>query len=133
MHPARPLLGYLMVVTAALLFGVNGGVSRVAMGGDLTVETFTTVRITGATVVFALVALAVRPAALRPPSGRPLVLVAALGLVGVAGLQLTYNIAIDGRSTDYSFASSGEPLGVGETDGTRSTYLTESTCKYFGR
>lgn len=94
MHPARPLLGYLMVVTAALLFGVNGGVSRVAMGGDLTVETFTTVRITGATVVFALVALTVRPAALRPPSGRRLVLVAALGLVGVAGLQLTYNIAI---------------------------------------
>ncbi|MFT5582437.1 MAG: hypothetical protein ACI9VR_000013 [Cognaticolwellia sp.] len=52
---------------------------------------------------------------------------------GDESFAITYNIAVDGRTTDYSFASSGDALGVGETDGTRSTYLAESTCKYFGR
>ena len=52
---------------------------------------------------------------------------------GDESFTIAYNIAVDGQTTDFSFASSGGPLGVGETDGTRSTYLTESTCKYFGR
>ncbi len=91
---SRPRLGYLMVVTGAVLFGLNGGVSRVAMGSGLTPETFTTLRITGATAVFMLTALCIRRSALRPPTGSSLVLVVALGLVGVASLQLTYNIAI---------------------------------------
>ncbi|MGJ9422445.1 EamA family transporter [Aeromicrobium sp. CF3.5] len=89
-----PRLGYLMVITGAALFGLNGGVSRVAIGADIDVETFTTLRITAAASVFALAALVLRPSALRPPRGRALLLVIALGLVGVAGLQLTYNIAI---------------------------------------
>lgn len=90
----NPRLGYLMVVTGAVLFGLNGGVSRVAIGADLGVETFTTLRITAAAAVFVLAALVLRPSVLRPPRGRHLLLIAALGLVGVAGLQLTYNIAI---------------------------------------
>lgn len=83
-----------MVITGAVLFGLNGGVSRVAMGSALDPTTFTTLRITGSTVVFALIALCVRRSALRPPTGRSLLLVAALGFVGVAALQLTYNVAI---------------------------------------
>lgn len=83
-----------MVIAGATLFGINGGVSRVAMGSTLTPEAFTTLRITGGVVVFALVAACIRPSALRPPTGRSLLLIGALGLVGVTALQLTYNVAI---------------------------------------
>ena len=80
---------------AAILFGLNGGVSRVAMGSGLTPEAFTTLRVTGATLVFVAYATCFRRSALRRPRGTGLLLVIALGLVGVAGLQLTYNVAID--------------------------------------
>ncbi|NRQ48835.1 EamA family transporter [Aeromicrobium stalagmiti] len=88
-------LGYVLVVTAAVLFGINGGVSRVAMGAGLSPESFTTLRITAATLVFVAYAACFRRSALRRPRGTALLLVIALGLVGVTGLQLTYNVAID--------------------------------------
>lgn len=91
----NPRLGFALVIIGAVLFGLNGAVSRVAMRSDLTPEGLTTLRLTGATLLFALVALCVRRSALRPPTGRSLPLVAGLGLFGVAGLQLTYNVAID--------------------------------------
>lgn len=87
-------LGYAMVIVAAILFGLNGGVSRVAMGAGLEPEAFTTLRITLAAGVFALYAACFRRSALRRPRGTALLLVIALGLVGVAALQLTYNVAI---------------------------------------
>ncbi|MBC7593329.1 MAG: EamA family transporter [Kineosporiaceae bacterium] len=95
MLQTRPRLGYTLVVLGAILFGINGAVSRVAMRAGLSPESLTTLRITGATVVFTLAALIWRRSALRPPTGSNLLLVAALGLVGVASLQLTYNIAIN--------------------------------------
>lgn len=88
-------LGYLLVLAAAALFGVNAGVSRIPLRSGTPTEAFTSLRITGALVVFALVALAIDRAALRPPRGRELLFVAGLGLVGVTGVQWTYNIAID--------------------------------------
>jgi drug/metabolite transporter (DMT)-like permease len=91
----NPRLGYGLVITGAVLFGLNGGVSRVAMGSTLDPAMFTTLRITGATLVFVLVAACFRRSALRPPTGRALLLIVALGLVGVVGLQFTYNVAID--------------------------------------
>jgi drug/metabolite transporter (DMT)-like permease len=91
----NPRLGYLLVVTAAVLFGLNGGVSRVAMGSGLDPASFTTLRITGATLVFLGYAACFRRSALRRPRGSALLLVIALGLVGVTALQLTYNVAID--------------------------------------
>jgi drug/metabolite transporter (DMT)-like permease len=91
----NPRLGYLLVVTAAVLFGLNGGVSRVAMGSGLDPASFTTLRITGATLVFVGYAACFRRSALRRPRGSALLLVIALGLVGVTALQLTYNVAID--------------------------------------
>jgi drug/metabolite transporter (DMT)-like permease len=91
----NPRLGYALVVLAAVLFGLNGGVSRVAMGSGLSPEAFTTLRVTGATLVFVAYAACFRRSALRRPHGSALLLVVALGLVGVAGLQLTYNVAID--------------------------------------
>nr|MCW2727814.1 EamA family transporter [Aeromicrobium sp.] len=93
-HP-NPRLGYALVVLAAVLFGLNGGVSRVAMGSGLSPEAFTTLRITGATLVFVAYAAVFRRSALSRPKGTAFLLVVALGLVGVAGLQLTYNVAID--------------------------------------
>jgi drug/metabolite transporter (DMT)-like permease len=93
-HP-NPRLGYALVVLAAILFGLNGGVSRVAMGSGLSPEAFTTLRVTGATLVFVAYAACFRRSALRRPRGSGLLLVIALGVVGVAGLQLTYNVAID--------------------------------------
>lgn len=95
MPHTRPRLGYLLVIFGAVLFGINGAVSRVAMRAGLTPESLTTLRITGATVVFVLAALIWRRSALRPPKGSSLLLVAGLGLVGVVSLQLTYNIAIN--------------------------------------
>lgn len=88
-------LGYVLIVTAAVLFGLNGGLSRVAMGSGLSPELFTTVRITGATLVFVAYAACFRRSALVRPKGSAMLLVIALGLVGVAALQLTYNVAID--------------------------------------
>lgn len=93
-HP-DPRLGYAFILLAAVLFGLNGGVSRVAMGSGLSPESFTTLRITLATLVFVAYAACFRRTALARPRGTALLLVVALGLVGVAGLQLTYNIAID--------------------------------------
>ena len=90
-----PRLGYLLIITAAVLFGLNGGVSRVAMGSGLSPESFTTLRITGATVVFIAYAACFRRSALSRPRGSAFLLVVALGLVGVTALQLTYNVAID--------------------------------------
>lgn len=88
-------LGYVLVIAAAVLFGINGGMSRVAMGSGLSPESFTTLRITGATLVFVAYATCFRRTALRRPRGTALLLVFALGIVGVVGLQLTYNVAID--------------------------------------
>lgn len=73
-HP-NPRLGYLLIVLAAVLFGLNGGVSRVAMGAGLSPESFTTLRVTGATLVFVVYALTFRRRALVRPRGTAFLLV----------------------------------------------------------
>ncbi len=94
MTAPNPRIGIALVLTGAVLFGLNGGVSRAAMATPLTPEMFTTLRITGATLAFALYATFFRRSALKRPRGTSLLLIAGLGLVGVAALQLTYNVAI---------------------------------------
>lgn len=64
------------------------------MATPMTPETLTTLRVTGAMAAFFAYALCFRRSALSPPRGRTLLLVAGLGLFGVASLQLTYNVAI---------------------------------------
>jgi drug/metabolite transporter (DMT)-like permease len=91
----RPALGYALVVAGALLFIVNAGVSRVAIRAGVDATSLTSLRVTGAVVVFAAIAAVVRPGALQPPRGRDLLLLFALGLIGVAALQWTYFVAID--------------------------------------
>ncbi|MFY0408503.1 EamA family transporter [Solicola sp. PLA-1-18] len=92
---ADPRRGYVLVVSAAVFFVLNAGVSRVAMRAGVDPATLTTVRVTMGTLVFAGYALAVRRSALRPPSLRALPAFCLLGVVGIAGVQWTYNVAID--------------------------------------
>lgn len=91
----RPGFGYALVVVAAGFFIVNAGVSRVVLRAGVDPATLTTLRVTGALAVFVLWALAGQRGALRPPAGRDLVLVLALGAVGVAALQWAYFVAVD--------------------------------------
>lgn len=86
-------LGIMFVLAGAALFGMNGGASRVAMS-TLTPESLTTLRVTGAALVYLVLALMFHRSALRIPRGRAVPLIAGLGLFGVASLQLTYNLAI---------------------------------------
>lgn len=88
-------IAYAMVVTAAICFIVNAGVSRVVLRAGVDPATLTTLRVTGAVLVLACWAVLLKPAALRPPTGRRLLLVTVMGVVGVAGLQWTYFVAID--------------------------------------
>ena len=91
---AHPRLGYLLVVSAAIIFGVNGGVSRVPIHAGLAVETYTTVRVTGGFLAFALLCLVLDRGAFRMPRGRTALDLVVLGVLGVAFLQWTYNIAV---------------------------------------
>ncbi len=91
----NPTLGFALVITGALLFVVNAGVSRVALRAGVDPVTLTTIRVTGTVVVLVVFASVFRRTALRPPTGRLGLLLVAHGLVGVAGLQWTYFVAID--------------------------------------
>jgi len=83
------------VLLAAALFGLNAGVSRIPLRGGTPTDTFTTVRITTAFLAFVLIALVIDRSAFRVPRGRALLLITGLGIVGFAGVQWTYNIAIN--------------------------------------
>jgi drug/metabolite transporter (DMT)-like permease len=61
----RPVLGYVMVMTAATLWAVNGTVSKVILTTGLSSVQLAEVRSTGAFVVIALGLAAFRPEALR--------------------------------------------------------------------
>lgn len=90
-----PAVGIGLVVLGACCFTVNAGVSRVALRAGVDPAMLTTIRVTCTFLVLLSIAAAFRRTALRPPRGRLLVLVLALGLVGVAALQWTYFVAID--------------------------------------
>jgi drug/metabolite transporter (DMT)-like permease len=90
----NPRIGYVLVVAAALMFGVNAGFSRIPIEAGLDIATYTTVRITGAFFVFLVAAAALRPSALKLPDPATLVPILMLGLFGVALLQWTYNAAV---------------------------------------
>ncbi len=91
----RTRTGYLLVLAGAGLFVVNAGVSRVVLRAGVDPGLLTTLRVTGTAMILAVVAALVRRRALVLPRGRRLLVVVAHGLVGVAGLQWTYFVAID--------------------------------------
>lgn len=90
----RPLLGYAMVWTAAILFAVNGTVSKVVLdSAGLSTLELTQVRSTGAFLGFALVLALTRPATFRV-GRRELLYLAVFGVTGVAFVQWFYFVAI---------------------------------------
>ncbi|QMW66149.1 EamA family transporter [Mumia sp. ZJ1417] len=88
-------IGYGLVVGGAALFIVNAGVSRVAMRAGVDPALLTSLRTTGSALLFLAFAALTDRSALRLPRGRELAMLLLLGIVGVAGVQWTYNIAID--------------------------------------
>jgi drug/metabolite transporter (DMT)-like permease len=92
-HDRHPLRGYLMVTGAALLFAVNGTVSKVILASGVSSPRLSEVRSAGAFVVLALAILLVRPGILRI-GRRELGFLAVFGVLGLASVQLFYFLAI---------------------------------------
>jgi drug/metabolite transporter (DMT)-like permease len=88
----RPALGYAMVAVAAMLFALNGTVSKVVLASGIGSGELTEVRCAGALVGLALIAALTRPASLRIRVGE-LPLLVALG-IGLALVQWSYFFAI---------------------------------------
>jgi drug/metabolite transporter (DMT)-like permease len=97
-EPGRPDrragLGYAMVLTAATLFALNGVVSKVALGSDLTSLELTQIRATGAALGLLVFLLAFARGRLRV-GRRELLFLAAFGVTGVAFVQWFYFVAIE--------------------------------------
>jgi drug/metabolite transporter (DMT)-like permease len=95
MHPVPRVgrAGVVAVVVAALLFAVNGTVSKIAMQSGLTPSRLVELRSLGSAVVLVAVLLLVADRA-RLPRGRELAALALLGIVGMAMVQWLYFVAI---------------------------------------
>jgi drug/metabolite transporter (DMT)-like permease len=89
----RPLLGYAMVMTAAVLWAVNGTVSKVVLSTGLSSLRLAEVRSTGAFALLALALAATRPASLRLRR-RELPYLIVFGAGGLALVQWFYFLAI---------------------------------------
>ena len=89
----HPRVGYACLVVAAVLFAVNGTVSKVILDGGVSSLRLTELRCAGALVGLGLLLLALSPQRLRA-SWRELPLLAAFGIAGVAATQWFYFVAI---------------------------------------
>ncbi len=89
----RPFRGYAMVTAAALLFAVNGAVSKVILANGVSSARLAQVRSTGALLVLAVGIVLVRPRLLRIDR-RELAFLAVFGVAGLAAVQLFYFLAI---------------------------------------
>jgi drug/metabolite transporter (DMT)-like permease len=90
----KPVLGYVMVLVAATLFGINGSVAKVALSSGLTSLRLTETRCAGACVGLMLIGLARSPSSLRIRDRRDLGRLAVFGVAGVALVQLFYFLSI---------------------------------------
>ena len=89
----RPLLGYAMVTTAALLFALNGTVSKVVLSSGIDSLELTQVRATGAFVGFAAALALLNPRSLRV-TRQELPSLVVFGVAGVAMVQWLYFVSI---------------------------------------
>src|SRR5207247_1890118 len=80
----RPVVGYVMVLAAAALFGVNGSVAKVALSSGLSSLRLSEARCAGACIGLMLAALPYAPASLRVRDRRDLGRRAVGGVRGVA-------------------------------------------------
>lgn len=90
----RPAIGYAMVISAALLFALNGTVSKVVLQSGITPLELTQARATGAFIGFALVLALTRRESLRL-TRRELPYLIVFGIAGVALVQWLYFVSID--------------------------------------
>lgn len=93
MTQKRPLLGALLAIAAALLFGINAGTSKVVIESGITAEQVVSVRTAiaaGLTLIWALL----RNPRLLVINIRELPLLISIGVVGVGALQWTYSNAV---------------------------------------
>ena len=88
-----PGVGYLMVMGAAVLFAVNGTVSKVVLESGVTSLRLTQARCLGALIGLGLIVLLTRPRSLRT-TRRELAFLVVFGVCGVALVQLFYFAAI---------------------------------------
>src|ERR687898_398137 len=89
----RPAVGYAMVISAALLFALNGTVSKVVLQSGISSLELTQVRATGAFLGFALVLAVTRRQSLRV-TRRELPYLIVFGIAGVALVQWLYFVSI---------------------------------------
>jgi drug/metabolite transporter (DMT)-like permease len=89
----RPVLGYAMVWAAALLFAVNGTVSKVILESGVSSTRLVQARTTGALVVLGIVLALLAPRSLRVTRGE-LPFLILFGALGVAFVQWLYFVAI---------------------------------------
>ncbi len=89
----RPAVGYAMVIAAALLFALNGTVSKVVLQSGISALELTQARTTGAFVGFALLLAVTRRESLRL-TRRELPYLIVFGIAGVALVQWLYFVAI---------------------------------------
>jgi len=89
----HPLRGYAMVWTAALLFAVNGTVSKVVLESGITSLELTQVRSTGAFLGLAIALALIAPARLRVGI-RELGFLVVFGITGLAFVQWFYFLSI---------------------------------------
>lgn len=89
----RPLLGYTMVLSAAVLFAVNGTVSKVILASHVSSLRLAEVRTAGAGLVLALGLALLDPRRLRLRA-RELPFLAVFGICGVAFVQWLFFLAI---------------------------------------
>ena len=86
-------MGYLFGLLAALLFGANGSVTKVILENGLSPTQVTQFRTLGTCIIAGVLLLIVDRSGFRLPP-RQIAVMAVLGIVGIAVLQVTYAYAI---------------------------------------
>ncbi len=86
-------MGYLYALLGAILFGLNGSVTKVLIEAGLSPSQVTLARVAGTALISGIVLLFLNRRAFRIPL-RLLPMLALLGVVGIALLQFSYAIAV---------------------------------------
>jgi drug/metabolite transporter (DMT)-like permease len=89
----HPRLGYAMAATAAVLWGINGGISKTILASGLSSDRLAQVRSLGAAVALVAILAVSAPGRLRL-TRRELPYVVAFGVAGLAFVQWFYFLAI---------------------------------------
>ena len=87
-------MGYLFSLIGAALFGANGSVTKVIVSGGLTPLQLTQFRVLGGCIITGLVLLVIDRSAFRI-TRRQVLIMAILGVTGVAILQASYAAALE--------------------------------------